>query len=183
MRMESVAVYAFLAVALQMSCTAQQQSPIAASISTPTPIIRSGAEVKVYVTITNNSDHTIRLYKALGPDGQAEAANKVEVYDANGKKLSRIDGRAIKINGQPRHLPKQWISRTTVEVKPGDSSEDFLILSNLFDLSKPGKYTVTLRHEMRADDSDPNVHLVCAKSNTIDVTVLPADSAPSTAPE
>lgn len=169
--MKSIAAFALLAVALQISCTAQQESPIAASISTPTPTIKSGAELKVYVAITNTSDYTVRIYKALGPDGQAEAANHIDVYDAGGKQLSRIDGPAIQMNGQTRHLPKRWISRTTDEVKPGESSKDFLILSNLFDLSKPGKYTVTLRHEMRSDDSDPNLKLVYATSNTIAITV------------
>jgi len=171
MRMKLIAVYALLAVALQISCTAQQEAPITASISTPTPAIRSGAELKVNVTITNTSDHAVRLYKALGPDGQAEAANHIEVFDADGKKLSRIDGPAIQKNGRNSHLPKAWISRTTIAVGPGESSEDFLILSNLFDLSKPGKYSVTLRHEMRAGDSDPNIKLIYATSNTIAFTV------------
>lgn len=171
MRIKSIAVYALLAVALQMSSTAQQETPIAASISTPTPTIKSGAELKVYVTITNTSDHAVRLYKALGPDGQAEATNHIDVLDADGKKLPRIDGPAIQMNGRINHLPKRWISRTTIAVEPGKSSEDFLILSNLFDLSKPGKYSVTLRHEMRADDSDPNIKLIYANSNTIAFTV------------
>ena len=159
-----------MAVAVQTSSIAQQKSPIAASITTPTPITKSGAEVRVDVTVTNISDHTVRLYKALGLDGQAEAANHVEVFDSNGKALSRIDGPEIQMRGETRHLPKMWISRKTVPVEPGESSSDFLILSNLFDLSKPGKYTVAVRQEMRSDDSDPDIKLVYATSNTITVT-------------
>lgn len=181
--MKTIAVYALFAMALHVNCTAQQKSPISASISTPTPVIKSGTEVKVHVTITNNSDHTVRLYRALGPDGQAEAANQVDVYNDAGKKLSRIDGRAIQIQGQTHYLPKKWVSRTTVLVEPGQSCDDFLILSNLFDLSKPGKYTVSLRHEMRADDSDPNVNLIYATSNTITITVLPADETQPNEPK
>jgi len=169
--MKSIAVYALLALALQTICIAQQESPITASITTPTPTIKSGTELKVYVTIANTSDHTVRLYKALGPDGQAEAANHIDVLDADGKKLPRIDGPAIQMNGRINHLPKRWISRTTIAVEPGKSSEDFLIVSNLFDLSKPGKYAVTVRHEMRADDSNPDIKLIYAKSNTITITV------------
>jgi hypothetical protein len=75
------------------------------------------------------------------------------------------------MNGRINHLPKRWISRTTIAVEPGKSSEDFLIVSNLFDLSKPGKYAVTVRHEMRADDSNPDIKLIYAKSNTITITV------------
>jgi hypothetical protein len=169
--MKSIAVIALLSVALPTICLAQKTSPITASITTPTPVTKCGADVRVDVTVTNDSDHIVRLYKALGPDGQAEAANHVDVFDAEGKALSRIDGRTIQLQEEVHHSPKQWISRKTVPVEPGKSLNDFLILSNLFDLSKPGKYSVTVRHEMRSDGSDPDHKLIYATSNTITITI------------
>jgi hypothetical protein len=169
--MKQIAVFALMALALQSICIAQQEPPITVSITTPTPVTKSGTEVRVNVTVTNNSDHSIRLYKALGPDGQAEAANQVDVYDATGKKLLRIDGRAIQMQGQTHYLPKQWISRKTVPLEPGQSCDDFLIMSNLFNLSNPGKYTVTVRHEMRTYSSDSGDKLIDVPSNTITITV------------
>jgi hypothetical protein len=160
-----------MAAALQTTCTAQQPPPITASITTPTPVTKSGTEIRINVTVANASDHTVKLYKALGSDGQAEAANQVDVYDADGKKLSRIDGPVVQIKGQTRHLPKRWISRTTVLVAPGQSCNDYLILSDLFDLKKPGIYTVTIRHEMRVLDSNSEDQLIDVSSNTITVTV------------
>ena len=58
-----------------------------------------------------------------------------------------------------------------IRLDPGQSNEDFLILNNLFDLSKPGKYTVTVGHGLRVDvpGSDPN--LMNVPSNTITITV------------
>jgi hypothetical protein len=177
--MRSIALFALFAAALPAICTAEQPVPITVSIVTPTPVTKSGAEVRIGVTVANTSDHAVKLYKALGPDGQAEEANHVDAYDADGKALSRIDGRAVQVHGETHHLPKQWIGRTTVFVEPGKTADDFLILSNLFDLSKPGKYTVTVRQEKRADDSDPDVKLIYATSNKVAITVLPADGPPT----
>ena len=169
--MRSIKAFAILAVALQPICLAQQKSPISVSIVTPTPITQSGTDVRVNVTVTNVSDQPVKLYKAPGPDGQAEAANQVDVYDSDGKKLPRIDGPAIQMHGQTSHLPKRWISRTTVLVAPGQSCNDHLILSDLFDLKKPGTYTVTVRHEMRVHNSNSEDPLISVPSNTITVTL------------
>lgn len=151
---------ALLAVALQTGSIAQQKFPDAVTIATPAPVVASGAEIKLNVTVVNTSDQTIRVIKALGPDGQAEAVNHVEIYDAEGKKLSWI----------PSH--QTWISRKTVSVEPGKSCDDFLILSNLFDLSKPGKYTVIVRHElMQPDALRPEDRRIYIPSNTLMITV------------
>jgi len=166
-----LAVFALSTAGLQTICVAQQETPITVSITTPTPVTKIGAEVRINVTVTNKSDHAVKLYKALGPDGQAEAANQIDVLDGNGNKLSRIDGRVVQMGGQSYHLPKQWISRTTVHVEPGQSNNDFLILSNLFDLNKPGQYAVTIRHEMRTSSPGTEDKLIDVPSNTITITV------------
>lgn len=178
--MKAIAVFVLLTAALPAIAVAQQRSPITVSIMTPTPVTKSGTDVRVNITVTNTSGHAVKLYKALGPDGQAEAANQVDVYDGEGKKLPRVDGRTMHVRGETYHLPKQWISRKKILVETGQSSDDFLVLSNLFDISKPGEYAVSVRQEMRTDDSDPDVKLIYATSNRITVTVLPADD-PTTA--
>jgi hypothetical protein len=176
--MKSTVIAALLAIFLPMVSATQQASPIRVSISAPSPEAKSGAQVRINVTVENISGNTVELYKALGPDGQAEAANEVDVYDSDGKALFRIDGRAFKANGQIRHLPKQWISRKTVPLEPGKSSEDFLILGDLFDMTKPGHYTVKVRHQLQIPTPPSEDRMIEEPSNTITITVLPADDLP-----
>ncbi len=154
--MKSIAALAVLAAALQTACIAQVKSPITVSITTPSQVAKIGEAIRVNVTVKNTSDHSVKLYKALGPDGQAEAANQIEVLDVDGKKLPRIDGLAVQVRGQIYHR-QMPMSRTMIRLDPGQSNEDFLILNNLFDLSKPGKYRVTVGHGLRVDvpGSDP----------------------------
>ena len=98
--MRSMTALGLLAVALQTVCIAQVKSPITVSITTPTLVTKTGEAIRVNVTVTNTSDHSVKLYKALGPDGQAEVANQIDVLDADGKKLSRIDGLAVQVRRQ-----------------------------------------------------------------------------------
>jgi hypothetical protein len=149
------------------------QAPFAITISAPTEIWSGEAAIRVEVKVTNISDHEIRIYKALGPGGQAEAANDVEVAGPDGKALPRIDGRAVTVHGEVHHFAKQWISRKTVPLGPAQSLDDFLILSDLFDLSSPGIYTVKLQHGVRSDDPVAGPGLVYGVSNTITITVTP----------
>jgi hypothetical protein len=165
-----MAALGLLAVALQTVCIAQVKSPITVSITTPSQVAKIGEAIRVNITVKNTSDHSVKLYKALGPDGQAEAANQIEVLDADGKKLPRIDGPAVQVRGQIYHR-QMPMSRTMIRLDPGQSSEDFLILSNLFDLSKPGKYTVTVGHGLRVDVPGADPYLMNVPSNTITVTL------------
>jgi hypothetical protein len=168
--MKSIAALAVLAAALQTVCFAQGKSPISVSITTPAPVAKIGEAIKVDVTVKNTSDRSVKLYKALGPDGQAEAANQIDVLDGDGKKLPRIDGLAVEVRGQIYHR-QMPMSRTMIRLDPGQSNEDFLILSSLFDLSKPGKYTVTVGHGLRVDVPGADPYLLNVPSNTITITV------------
>jgi hypothetical protein len=160
-------------IAAQILCLAQQKVPIAVSISTPVPVVQSGNEIRINVSVRNLSDEPISLLKALGPDGQAEAVNHLEVFGADGKRLYRIDGPSHRSkDGVVSHLVKGGISRTSVSVAPGETSVDFLVLSNLFDLSKPGIYTVVARHElMRLEAPKPEDRVSFVSSNRLVITV------------
>jgi hypothetical protein len=63
------------------------------------------------------------------------------------------------------------------EIDPGESNTNLICLSNVFQLDKPGQYTVQVwRPDPDTNDSDGNP--VKVYSNTITVTVLPADATP-----
>lgn len=170
--MKRMIAISLLTAALQTVCMAQQKSALAVLISTPTPVLTSGQQIRLDVSVTNTSDQAVRILKALGSDGHAEAVNRVEVYDSDGNKLSRTDGPAVQINGQTHHLLKRGMSRKTVPLEPGKSDKNFLILSHLFNMSKPEKYTVMVRQErMDLDQPRPQDRFSFVSSNTITIMV------------
>jgi len=119
----------------------------------------------------------VNLYKTPGPDGQAEDVNRIEVRDGSGNLLPRAGVQTVEIGGTLRTLPKKIrVSRKGVILKPGENLTDFTILTNLFNLSKPGIYTVTVQNGRRPEDGGSNLKLIYVKSNAITIAVLPADS-------
>jgi hypothetical protein len=68
---------------------------------------------------------------------------------------------------------------SVVKLKPGESCNSIVNVSNYYDMSKPGTYSVTVSRESPPGlpEESPTV-----KSNTITITVLPADDPPP-APE
>lgn len=84
---------------LQLSAFASQRRPVKISIATPTPTIRSGATVRIDVTITNITDRVIEIQKSLGVEGDAEATNPVTAYDSEGNCFQCVvDDRSLVLN-------------------------------------------------------------------------------------
>jgi hypothetical protein len=171
-RENSFLLCGLFAMSCAMLSAAEDKAPVTVLIQCKQTVVKSGSEVKLLVTVTNTSDQDLDLYKTPGPDGQAENVNKVEVRDESGNILPRADVQTVNIGGKLRTFPKKIaISRAGVTLKPGESLEDFTILGNLFDLSKPGKYAVTVQNERRSGDSGHELKLIYVKSNTITITV------------
>jgi len=168
----SFVLCAVIVVASSMYSVAEDKAPITVSIQCVQPVVKSGSEVKLLITVTNKSDQDVDMYKTPGPDGHAEDVNKIDIRDASGNLLKRVDFQIVEIGGVQHKLPKRIrISRAGIILKPGASLDDFAILSNLFDLTKPGKYTVEVQNERRSGDSSHELNLIYVKSNTITITV------------
>ena len=60
----------------------------------------------------------------------------------------------------------------SVVLKPGKTLEETANLGELFDLRAPGKYQVTVSHEVRLFDSGDDWKWVTIKSNAITISVL-----------
>jgi hypothetical protein len=141
------------------------------TISLPVPVVKAGSDVRVNVALRNIADHSVNLtfaprvfngaagdvhlYRAIVTDGKGNPA----AYTAFGKKIwgedaapgALLDGSMILV--QP--------------LNPGEEGKHFLMIGKLYDLSKPGKYTIQVT---RLDLEDTRIPL---KSNTITVTVEP----------
>jgi hypothetical protein len=145
-----------------------QKPPAMLKIQLPASNFAEGTPIKLDVMVKNKSKEELNVWKASPQvDGEAEAYVDVEVRDSAGKALSRIDGVTIVRNGKKYTFPKRWFTRKGASVAPGRVSRDFVILNNLFDLSKPGSYIVSAKLEDAWPDSGPEMKLWEADSNQI----------------
>jgi hypothetical protein len=157
--------------AIALFCLAHclgQKPPVTLKIQLAGSSFTKGTPIKLDVVVKNISKKEVNVWKASPQvDGEAEAYVHVEVRDSAGKALFRIDGVTIVRNGKKYTFPKPWNTRKGVSVAPRRTLRDFLLLSNLFDLSKPGLYIVSAKLEDAWPDSGPEMKLWDADSNQI----------------
>jgi hypothetical protein len=123
-------------------------------------VVVSSEGSTVCVKKTNISDHEI----TETPRMRVPSAFKLDVRDSDGIKVGlrhsdRVDGdgRGVIVLGSPATL-----------LQPNESRMEVIPLANLFDIRKPGDYTIQVWAHV---SDDPKSDIV--KSNIITVTVLP----------
>ena len=150
-----------------VSCVAQEPTATL-EIQLPESGFPVGTLIRLNVIVKNLSTEDLRVWKASPQvNGQAEAYISVEVRDSEGKSLPRTDGLTIVKNGKKYVIGKRWLTRKGVVLEPNQELHDFLLLSSLFDLSKPGTYTVSARADIPAPYSGPEIKWITAMSNKI----------------
>jgi hypothetical protein len=158
-------------VILSLATLAARQTPapsFSITISTTESTVKVGSKVAITILFKNISQEEVDLAKIPGDHG-GEFHNVVDVRDADGKLppeteyKQELEGRRSTVNG---HHVLPLTSNFTQFLKPGDLMQDSLVITNLYDLSKPGKYTIQIE---RSDD----VRKTVVKSNVITVTVAP----------
>ena len=142
--------------------------------------VKTGSDLRIDLLVTNTSDHIISLGKTLAPD-TGEVTREVDVFDAGGKPAPQTKMyRVLKGKESPEEIvhpaengKASWVETSrrvftisSVDVKPGDSIDDRILLGKLFDFSKPGNYTVQVREYDYLSQT-------YVKSNTITVTIIP----------
>jgi hypothetical protein len=141
------------------------------SISTPESMIKPGTEPILNVVFTNISNHDIQL--ALD-----EANYRPEARDENGE-LARLTAYGQKLTAKEPQLPlAKETSFLTVPLQPGETAKAQINISSLFDLSWPGKYTISV-HGYDQENGAP------VQSNEIRITVIQVQcpDAASSAPD
>ena len=133
-------------------------APFNVTISPETPVVKATHPVIVDVTVTNTSNRRL-LIQERNPATDYE----FDVRDERGNAVPETDlGRKLK---EPPTIPMN--SRNFgVYLRPNESTKETIALSDLYDLSHPGQYTIQVS---RAVSNKPKDGVV--KSNTITVTV------------
>jgi hypothetical protein len=110
---------------------------------------------------------------ASGPNsGEAELDNGIYVRDSGGNLLPRADVKTRQLSsGRTIVVHDRGFTRRRVLLKPGDQLQDFMFLNRLYDLSKPGPYTIVLKKEIPLDRAVPEPTRITLSSNTLQITV------------
>jgi hypothetical protein len=127
--------------------------------------IKAGSEIRIGVEVVNVTDHTIS-YSIARTDGKrwSELTYRVMVHDVQGVSPPLADmGRAIS-------SPEYRFSSGFGSLGVGQSVKDFMIISELYDLTRPGTYEVTIQGS--------DVKGTGVNSNPITITVTPQDKKP-----
>ncbi len=102
------------------------QVPFSIAISTQSDLMKAGSEILVEITLTNTSNHVIRVGKAPGNLPQAESEYSIEVRDSKGHVAPDTDyGRTAR-----RVTEGQYRNNKTVRFEPGGSVHNHSLSSD-----------------------------------------------------
>jgi hypothetical protein len=132
--------------------------PFTLLVAGPTSSIKAGAICEISVTITNISTHQMAIRKDNGGLPGSYYAINIAV-DAGHSLTAR----------SPKEV--RGVIRSSFQFKrlePGEVINETLILTDLFDLSKPGVYKIRIRRDVEPEYGGGHVD-----SNEIAITVVP----------
>jgi hypothetical protein len=150
--------FAYSGGASQAAQSIPKETPPFSMVIEGPSAISSGSELRLRVSVTNETDHSLLMGRDFLPD--------IDIRDSEGKQLPRREEPKV----SPRSPADIEISggSSLFGVDPGRTHQEEVIvsISKGYDLSRPGKYTIQVHRFLR--HGDPII-----KSNTITVTVTP----------
>lgn len=129
--------------------------PFSITISTDKPVVEAGSRVYIRVKITNTSDQPVDCTSAY--TNGLDRGLDYDVRNEDGVSL-------LKPDIHPEHYP---MSLQDCSLEAGKSKEIESRLNWLYDLSSPGKYSVSVSRRISDDGKSGMV-----KSNTITITIV-----------
>jgi hypothetical protein len=143
-------------------------------------IVKVGSEVCLIATLTNTSDHQIGISMVPGRDQTFTDCHdrinqrmlkcyKVEIRDERRSLISEIKPKFFEpvVDAHGSITMDLYLGSSQERyLKPGEAVKDELVVSNRYDLSQPGKYTIKVQ---RIDTET----MAMVESNTITMTVTP----------
>jgi hypothetical protein len=170
----AMAIGAFGAYAVQTP-----RPPFTLALSATQSTIRSGAEVRVQIALTNISDHDLVVVREPRND-DADAHYLLDVHGEDGKPAPE-SALGLALRGKDRNddelvpgkdgLPHGRIymrmsHNIQTTLKPGESLKEECVISRFYDLTLSGKYSVQLT---RVVPDEPSGTVV--KSNVVTLSV------------
>ncbi|MFZ0819061.1 MAG: hypothetical protein WAM91_03260 [Candidatus Acidiferrales bacterium] len=129
------------------------------------PVISPGAEARIQITLTNTSSRDASFGREARDD-EAEAHCTVDVRNSVGDPAPDT-ALGLRLKGKDsKHIPFEFGSHTMVTLKPGESLKEEAVISKLFDITIPGKYSVQVIRQIPQELGGGAI-----KSNIIIITV------------
>jgi len=175
--------------------------PFSISISLAQDVVKAGSEVSLDIVLTNTSDENIVI---SGWKDQSCEIYEIEIHDSEGKRLPQRN----------ECLPSENPNQITVCVsasspvirlcvpqnqvlKPHGEMKEEVLVNELYDLSRPGKYTIQAQREnsprtiiavprkfgygsqeLELYDKTNDTSRATVESNTVTLRVQPSPSQP-----
>jgi hypothetical protein len=134
------------------------------TLQAPTAAVKAGSEVRIRVTTTNNSDHEIRFAKGFGEE---EFDFEIEVRDEKGQTPPLTEA----YSELKEHPTSRCGSYSTYVLEPGKSFDTDLVVTKLYKITQPGKYTISVTRGQRPMWQTLGKGGV--RSNSVTVSVIP----------
>lgn len=119
-------------------------APFSVVLSAHQSTFKRGSEVTLDVAVTNNTDQKIHIAPRTGTSG-------LEVRDSDGravKKIEEVDSAKKPETGSPSNSVRATEgSYLAIEIGPRQTIHFQEIVTNKFDLCRPGTYTIRATHE------------------------------------
>ena len=138
--------------------------PFSVTMHPPEAPVRIGAEVRMSVTTRNTSNHEIRFARGFGDQ---ELDFQIEVRDPQGKTPAMTES----YRNFKEHPTSRGGSYSTYVLEPGKSFDDELVVTKLYVLAVPGKYTISVTRGQRPMWQTPKNRGV--GSSPVTVTLIP----------
>ena len=147
------AVHCFLLLVAVVLWQQPTQAPFKIAITAEKSTVVAGDDVTIDVSLTNTSDQTVSEGAMYEGGIELDSTLRFEILDEHKKPVPK------------RHYPNEELRGGSVrfsDFKPGDTSTQHQRVSALYDMRKPGKYTIQVWKR------NPDYEI---KSNIVTVTV------------
>ena len=166
-RMIVFALSCALAFASPGSFKGEKPRPVfSLAIASPETPIKAGAELKLHVTITNTSERDITFVTSVGPVPDDDHYYRVTPRYEDGS----IAPPSRFVRERDERIPIDYGSQIGRTLRPKQSFVDQITVTWLFDLSRPGRYTISVARQMPPRQNLGNSWIT---SNEITITVVP----------
>jgi hypothetical protein len=153
----------FLVVASGLS--AADEGTIA--ISTAKSAVKAGSDITIEVIFTNTSKANILFASGVKREDQGELDYTVHVRDSSAARAPETKRGHLLRTGEDSPGADTYLiisSTMNIDVLPGGTVKREILLNRLYDLSKPGKYTVQVERIIGAS-------ALLTKSNALTVSI------------
>lgn len=158
--------YATVFIFFTALATAGPTQLFSLSVAAPKEPLKAGTELHLLVTVRNTSKRAISFIIAPGPIPEDELEYEINVRDADGRSAPP----SAYLRNKDKRVPMSYGSRLARTLEPGESFVEQVTVTTFFDLSRPGKYTISVS---RAIPPRQNLGKGSVESDPVTVIVAP----------